>query len=160
MTIRDEHTLRHMWKEHLHLRVTSAQFAADKKHATEEAESHERTAAAHRKTAKNAGEVGQRMANESADLADIVNEKRVELGLPPLNPGEPYPGPPVENSEQGEQDGQDGQDGQPTAGMPPESGPLPQGVMPVEPEFDPAGATRHDALQPIAQNSLPGGASA
>jgi hypothetical protein len=90
MSVRNEQTLRRMWTEHLTLRTKAAQQAEEETRATEDAIAAERTAKAHRAAAEAARTVGGSMAAESADLADIVNEKRTELDLPPLVPGEPY----------------------------------------------------------------------
>lgn len=92
MSVRNEDTLRRMWTEHLIRRDKAAEQAAIEQRATEDAETHERTAKTHRTTAAAVHTVGAGWAAESDDLADIVNEKRVELGLAPLTPGEPYPG--------------------------------------------------------------------
>ncbi|MGI5223589.1 hypothetical protein [Actinoallomurus sp. CA-142502] len=150
LVVRNEETLRSMWGEHLKLRRMAAEQAQIEKNATEDAVAAERTAMAHRTTAEKAHNVGASMSDSSDDLADMVNEKRAAMNLPPLVPGAPYD-PPADVAEQA---------GQPVAGAAPENGVLPPGVVPVGPELGSALDTRHDGHMPLVQNGRPGGASA
>lgn len=95
MTIRTEQTLRRMWEESAKLTDEAAKLWTTADGSRSEAEVAERTAAAHRAAEKSARDVGDAMAAEAADLADMVNEKRQQAGLARLKPGEPYPADPV-----------------------------------------------------------------
>jgi uncharacterized protein YkwD len=94
MTVRNEMTLRRMWEESLTLSAKATKLADEETASTEEAEKAERIAEVHRSAAAAAGNTGRGMAEESADLADIVNRERAEAGLPALVAGEPYDGAP------------------------------------------------------------------
>jgi hypothetical protein len=93
MTVRNEMTLRRMWEESLTLGAKAAKLADEETASTKEAETAERVAEVHRTAAAAARNTGRGMADEAADLADIVNRERAEAGLPPLAPGEPYDAP-------------------------------------------------------------------
>lgn len=95
MSVRTEQTLRRMWEESLKLTNEAGKLWASADGARTEAEVAERTAAAHRTAEKNARDVGDAMAAEAADLADLVNRERQDAGLAPLAAGEPYPADPA-----------------------------------------------------------------
>jgi hypothetical protein len=155
-----------MWNESSALTEQANAFTADAAVCVSTAEDHERAAGEHERAAvtetaaaranRNAAAGKTKIATgknaEAADLADMVNEKRAAMNLPPLVSGQPYP-PPADGG--GEEDA-----GQPIAGAAPENGALPPGVVPVAPgdlALDPAGTTRHDSFPPVAQTGLPGG---
>lgn len=100
MTVRTEYTLQRMWEESLTLRSQAAEVAEEMRQDIAAAEASERAAAAERAaaeahhTAALAHQtVANGKANEAADLADIVNREREELGLASLTYGEPYEAP-------------------------------------------------------------------
>ena len=111
-SFRTEQTLRDMWEASNRRRAEAAQHHDEATRTLAAADAHDRAAADARSAAETetrAAEsarsgarallnLAEGRAAESADLADIVNEKRAAAGLAPLTPGEPYPQPTADDA--------------------------------------------------------------
>lgn len=109
MSVRTEQTLRDMWEAGLKRRSEAEANSAEAVRCTAASDAHDLAAAnaraaaqaeaqaaqSARSSAKALFDLAEGRAAEAADLADMVNRERQEIGLALLVPGEPYPADPA-----------------------------------------------------------------